>query len=50
MKNAKTKAEIYIKFLSDYLEWTDHLGEESVDESKTGERQLPLWTWKWTFK
>jgi len=37
MKDGKAKGEIYTKFLSDYVEWRDHLGEASVDERKTVE-------------
>jgi len=37
MKNGKAKGEIYTKFLSDYVERRDHLGEASVDERKTVE-------------
>jgi hypothetical protein len=37
MKDGKAKGETYTKFLSDYLEWGDHLGEARVDESTTVE-------------
>ena len=36
-KDGKAIGEIYTKFLSDYVELRDHLGEASVDERKTVE-------------
>jgi hypothetical protein len=37
MIDGEAKGKIYTKFLSDYVEWRDHLGEASVDERKTVE-------------
>ena len=37
MKDGKAKGEICTTFLSDYVIWTDHLGEASVDDRQTVE-------------
>ena len=37
MKDGTAKGEIYTNFLSDYVVWTDQVGEAKVDDRKTVE-------------